>query len=808
MKIRHRSQEHADRELHQNVCPNLTVVDIRRDPGFLRKFSPDGKYLIAFSADKTAVQIYEYQGCAAAGELLSNWDDREVLEDDSQYSSHVTNEIFYKMLKLKYVVDFTDGGKRLDCDCSLFTSDSRYLIVGAVSTAMITPPNIHQQYSNNEVLRRRKFMLANHTLYIIDIQSGMCSHSLNFPADKIILTNNQGICLYNNTLAVLSIFQQTIHILSIVDGIFISEHKIGRFCSNEDEKCYMDVFRPRISPSAFQDPAFNGLKHRMLVKLFQAARSKVESGKDSNALLNYYHHFDEYNNLRMWNLQLLDDDLLLIMYTHLDVVTLTKNESDKYSSVYVLYNIRDKKITAMYQTRPLIPVVMNKNVSDSNRNGLDNNWTWPPTINLSSQLLYTRSQQVTCLTPDSNEVEATNRSLTQLYIIIYITRSFGVIFEEYVVDQGRNLTLRCDSRHPVRWVREGRREDVQQFQLDGSLVLTNLTSMDSGRYTCSASIPTLTTVAVNEEPEVDTSSSNDTNGGVYGDTNSGYENATTEPYDAEDNDSSSLASSAAEEHFIELLKVNVKVRTPPLAVSNFYVRASTIIAVLVWEVMPNRTGGYAIRDFTAEMRKMRETNDAPELPWETIDPRHISPNARQLEIYHLIPNTTYEFRIWGNNQLGAGEIVTILATTQPRMEEKDLVRRIMIDAKNFDTRVWIAAVGIVMGTLIILSLGTCIVLYKECREPAANDKDEELDSLELVPNIILNPGFCDSDDQGQHPLSPPIPRTLPYNRYRSHGHDTAGTADEDVDDDEEEEEPMTFSRRMSIFFTGNTIKRI
>ncbi|KFB48858.1 AGAP013210-PA-like protein [Anopheles sinensis] len=96
---------------------------------------------------------------------------------------------------------------------------------------------------------------------------------------------------------------------------------------------------------------------------------------------------------------------------------------------------------------------------------------------------------------------------------------------------------------------------------------------------------------------------------------------------------------------------------------------------------------------------------------------------RQLEIYHLIPNTTYEFRIWGNNQLGAGEIVTILSTTQPRMEEKDLVRRIMIDAKNFDTRVWIAAVGIVMGTLVILSLGTCIVLYKECREPAGSTND-------------------------------------------------------------------------------------
>lgn len=40
----------------------------------------------------------------------------------------------------------------------------------------------------------------------------------------------------------------------------------------------------------------------------------------------------------------------------------------------------------------------------------------------------------------------------------------------------------------------------------------------------------------------------------------------------------------------------------------------------------------------------------------------------------------------------------------------------MEDAKGFDTRIWIAAVGVVMGTLVILTCGTCIVLYKECKE--------------------------------------------------------------------------------------------
>lgn len=46
------------------------------------------------------------------------------------------------------------------------------------------------------------------------------------------------------------------------------------------------------------------------------------------------------------------------------------------------------------------------------------------------------------------------------------------------------------------------------------------------------------------------------------------------------------------------------------------------------------------------------------------------PLQRMLEIYHLVPNTTYEFRIWANNHLGAGEIVTIQGTTSPIFEEK------------------------------------------------------------------------------------------------------------------------------------------
>lgn len=81
-----------------------------------------------------------------------------------------------------------------------------------------------------------------------------------------------------------------------------------------------------------------------------------------------------------------------------------------------------------------------------------------------------------------------------------------------------------------------------------------------------------------------------------------------------------------------------------------------------------------------------------------------------------------------------------------------------------------------------------------------------MDSVELVPNIILNPGFCENDGAGgggDAQVSPsPITRTYNSSHLRTPQMHNADSDEDDI------EEPLTFSRKMSIFFTGNTIKRI
>lgn len=47
----------------------------------------------------------------------------------------------------------------------------------------------------------------------------------------------------------------------------------------------------------------------------------------------------------------------------------------------------------------------------------------------------------------------------------------------------------------------------------------------------------------------------------------------------------------------------------------------------------------------------------------------------------------------------------------------ELGKHLLAGAETFDTRIWVAAVAIVMGTLLILATATIYALYKECRLP-------------------------------------------------------------------------------------------
>lgn len=149
--------------------------------------------------------------------------------------------------------------------------------------------------------------------------------------------------------------------------------------------------------------------------------------------------------------------------------------------------------------------------------------------------------------------------------------------------------------------------------------------------------------------------------------------------------------------FLEGLTIVLKVRSTPGPVNKLSVRLSTIVGVLMWEFTSNHSGGYPIKSFTADFRKYFDADEtnATLQKWHRLDPENIPANVvsqmkqncltfwlrkgikskiallqRYYEIFHLIPNTTYEFRLWANNYLGAGEIVITSATTLGQLSDE------------------------------------------------------------------------------------------------------------------------------------------
>lgn len=123
------TQFHTARQFYQNVFPNFTVINVEKPPCFLRKFSPDGKYFIAFSADQSSLEIYKYQGCTAAADLLKNCKG-DYLNAQTVRSEFIRSQIFKRFFRLKCMITvaelvLVENVQQLNRECSLFSNCGR-----------------------------------------------------------------------------------------------------------------------------------------------------------------------------------------------------------------------------------------------------------------------------------------------------------------------------------------------------------------------------------------------------------------------------------------------------------------------------------------------------------------------------------------------------------------------------------------------------------------------------------------------------------------------------------------------------------
>lgn len=317
---------HQVRVFHQNVFPNFTVVNVEKPPCFLRKFSPDGRYFIAFSSDQTSLEIYEYQGCQAAQDLLQGCGGEILSNGSDQRAVGIRGRLFERFFVLLHITNVAANGEHLNRECSLFTDDCRCVIVGSAAYLPDEPhPPFYEVYRNSEsVTPNPRSPLEDYSLHIIDLHTGRLCDTRTLKCDKVVLSHNQGLYLYKNILAILSVLQ-IIHVFPVTpEGTFMDVRTIGRFCYEDDLLTVSAVF-PEVQRDSqtgmanpFRDPVINSLKHRLLVYLWRRA----EQDGSAMAKRRFFQYFDQLRQLRMWKMQLLDEDHLFIKYTSEDVVTL------------------------------------------------------------------------------------------------------------------------------------------------------------------------------------------------------------------------------------------------------------------------------------------------------------------------------------------------------------------------------------------------------------------------------------------------------------------------------------------------------
>lgn len=404
---------HRARSFTQNAFPNFTIVNVEKPPCFLRKFSPDGRFFVAFSLDQSSIEVYEFQGAGAAEEMLAK---------SGRDTAKCRRELFSHFFKQTAVVTVATNGEHLNRECSLFTDDGHYVIVGSASYVPEDPhPYFFDIYRNNEsVSPNPRSPLEDYTIHIVDLRNGCLSDSRAFKCDKVFLSHNQGLYLYRDLLAILSVQQQTIHIFQVTrDGKFIDVRSIGRFCQEDDELVLQNSVSMETEnghpPRPYLETCINGLKHRLLAHLYRCA----EREGTPEALRRFFQHFEQFRMLRMWKMQLLDETTILIKYASEDVVTLRVADPNSQPSFFVLYNMESTEVLAVFENTSEKLLELFEQFCDSFRNAILHSpaqFTCSASSNIYARQIQRRFKHTIINAKYGGHTEAVKRLLAQLPI--------------------------------------------------------------------------------------------------------------------------------------------------------------------------------------------------------------------------------------------------------------------------------------------------------------------------------------------------------------------------------------------------------
>ncbi|KAM8713253.1 hypothetical protein ACLKA7_013550 [Drosophila subpalustris] len=341
-----------ERQFYKAITPCLTI-GILIPPVYLRKFTPDGSKLLAFSRDQRSVIVYTYKGigCKRVGDLLSeaNVGNKETY-NNTKDNSQLTSKIFERLFESKYVLRLCQGDSAryyLHREFSVFLEHGRYVLLAGM--CILNGCNLaitdYERYPD----LFDKLDPFSYIFFVVDLQQGIVTDEIQLPQDAICLSHNYGISVHGNTIAILSRLRQAIYIYELVNGRLIKhDHEIAP----RPRDCAFNV----ASASAMLDVnsllPITHIKQRVLSFLY---RHIQQDGRQSGQKYqDFYKNFDFIENMIIEKMQLVDNDLILLRYEQRPKDTyvtpmLTTGEPEPPRRLYVFYRMSVEDVVGVYQ---------------------------------------------------------------------------------------------------------------------------------------------------------------------------------------------------------------------------------------------------------------------------------------------------------------------------------------------------------------------------------------------------------------------------------------------------------------------------
>ena len=287
-----------ERNFYKSITPRLTVQNVDKPHGFLRKFTPDGRLLLTFSLDQKSLNIYDYRGVGSVAHLLRQQQSECITAaDHSLLSLQIRQELFGGLFQLKFNIPIitTPSSSRhfLNREFSIFLDNGHYVLLASTAGGSIFPNYLaYVQYSD----LFDDTELYDYTFYLIDVRKGCIADTLKLEHDFVVLSHNHSVSLYDRTLAILSTYRQCIELveLNATGGKLQHLFTIGPFGNDLDrDRILAHEQRTNFTLDPGNALPLSHLKQKILAFMYREALDAKTDRERHQKLKEFYTNFEQ-----------------------------------------------------------------------------------------------------------------------------------------------------------------------------------------------------------------------------------------------------------------------------------------------------------------------------------------------------------------------------------------------------------------------------------------------------------------------------------------------------------------------------------